>query len=93
MTPDGLPEFFRSLANEKRQEILFTILADKQEHTVGEIAHKLMVAPSTASEHLAILKRSGVVSAVKKEREVYYQLDTARIRVVLASLTSWLDCC
>ena len=93
MKPVTTTDFFRSLANEKRQQIVFEVLSDKEGHTVGEIADRLRVAHSTASEHLAILKRSGVAVAEKREREVYYRLDVAGIRKVLTHLNDWLDCC
>ena len=67
---DALLAFSKALANEKRQQILLGIFTDKQEHTVGEIADRVGIAPSTASEHLAILKRAGVLLAQKRQKEV-----------------------
>lgn len=86
-------EFFRGLANDKRHRIVFEILSDKREHTVGEVATRMSIAASTASEHLSLLKRSGIVTARKKDREVYYALDKSSIRQMLNHLSDWLDCC
>ncbi len=86
-------QFCKSLANEKRQFIVFEILGDKNAHTVGEIAKRAQIAVSTASEHLAILKRAGVVSAQKKDREVFYKLDADQITKVAHYLNTWLNCC
>lgn len=86
-------EFFASLANPKRQEIVFKVLADKRSHTVGEIANRLGVSASTASEHLTVLRRAGVVNSDKWEREVHYSLNRPEIARVLGVLQNWLDCC
>ncbi|MDF1782321.1 MAG: metalloregulator ArsR/SmtB family transcription factor [Alcanivoracaceae bacterium] len=92
-TSDGLLEFSKALANEKRQQILLGIFTDKQEHTVGEIAERVGIAPSTTSEHLAILKRAGVLVAEKRQKEVYYRVNKARVRELLAVIQRWLTCC
>ncbi len=90
---DALLAFSKALANEKRQQILLGIFTDKQEHTVGEIADRVGIAQSTASEHLAILKRAGVLLAEKRQKEVYYQVNKARVRELLAVIQRWLSCC
>ena len=88
-----LLDFARALANEKRQQMLLDIFTDKQAHTVGHIAERIGIAPSTASEHLAILKRAGVLTAEKRAKEVYYQINKARVAELLALIQNWLDCC
>lgn len=88
-----LLDFARALANEKRQQILLGVFTDKQEHTVGDIAERMEIAQSTASEHLSILKRAGILTAEKRAKEVYYQIDKARVRELLAVIQDWLACC
>ncbi|NJN55117.1 MAG: winged helix-turn-helix transcriptional regulator [Anaerolineae bacterium] len=39
-------------------------------HTVGEIAERVGIANSTASEHLTILRNAGVLTSEKRDREV-----------------------
>lgn len=90
---DALLEFSKALANEKRQQILLGIFTDKREHTVGEIAERVGIAPSTTSEHLAILKRAGVLVSEKRQKEVYYRVNKARVRELLAVIQHWLACC
>ncbi len=86
-------EFFKSLANANRQVIVFEVFADKQEHTVGDVAERAGIAVSTASEHLAILKRAGVLASRKADREVFYRIDEQRVAGLLRVITDWLDCC
>ena len=88
-----LLDFFKGLANETRQEILFRVLSDKKPHTVGEVAQSVGIAQSTASEHLAHLKRSGVVLSEKKNREVFYRINKDNISKQISYLSHWLTCC
>ena len=91
-TPDLL-DFFKGLANETRQDILFRVLSDKKPHTVGEISRAVGAAQSTTSTHLAQLKRCGAVLAEKKDREVYYRINKDQIAKHLDQLSHWLTCC
>jgi DNA-binding transcriptional ArsR family regulator len=69
------------------------VFVDKQEHTVGEIAQKVGIANSTASEHLTILKNAGVLVSEKRDREVYYQVNKDVIREYVTLIETWLTCC
>ena len=86
-------QFCKGLANANRQHILFAVFVDKQEHTVGEIAEKVGIANSTASEHLSILKSAGVLSSEKRDREVYYMVNKDKIRDYITLIEAWLTCC
>lgn len=86
-------QFCKGLANANRQHILFAVFVDKQEHTVGEIAEKVGIANSTASEHLTILKNAGVLLSEKRDREVYYRVNKEVIREYVTLIETWLTCC
>ncbi len=90
---DELLDFFRGLANENRQKIIFAIFVDKDEHTVGEIASALGLAPSTTSTHLAQLKRAGILVSEKRNKEVYYKINKERIELFVEYIGNWLTCC
>jgi DNA-binding transcriptional ArsR family regulator len=87
-----LREFLRACASETRQKILF-LFVDGRARTVGQIADELEIVPSTASEHLAILKRGGLMDAERDGKEVYYRPNRARTLVHLKLLTDLLSCC
>ncbi len=87
-----LREFLRACASETRQKILF-LFVDGAERTVGQIADQLEIVPSTASEHLAILKRGGLLDAQREGKEVYYRPNRARILGLLQKLTQLLTAC
>jgi DNA-binding transcriptional ArsR family regulator len=57
----------------------------------GQIAQQLGVAPSTLSPHLAQLERAGLATSWRDERRIFYAVNVAGMRALLAFLTE--DCC
>ncbi|GAA6133822.1 hypothetical protein NBRC116188_06110 [Oceaniserpentilla sp. 4NH20-0058] len=94
MTPndDALLAFFRGLANENRQKILFSVFIDKQPHTVGEVAERIGLAQSTTSMHLTQMKQAGILSSEKINKEVFYRVNKNRIAEYLNLVQNWLSC-
>ncbi|AHM05070.1 transcriptional regulator, ArsR family [Roseibacterium elongatum DSM 19469] len=56
-----------------------------------EIARRLHIVPSTLSGHLAILKRAGILTATRRQREIHYKADLACMNALMEFLLS--DCC
>src|SRR5438105_1864601 len=92
LTPQ-LQEFLHGLASETRQHILFYVFADGQEHTVGQVAQQTKLGQSTASEHLAVLKRAGILTSRREGKEVYYRPHREAVLASLAQLTELLTHC
>lgn len=91
--PPDLQDFLKALASETRQAILL-LFVDGQERTVGQIADQVKLGQSTASEHLAILKRAGLLTARRQQKEVYYAPDGNRIRDLATQFNALLlRCC
>lgn len=89
-----LQDFFYGLASENRQKIFFQVFLDGQEHTVSQVAQQTGLGQSTVSEHLAILKRSGILLSRRFGKEVYYRPDRDHLLEVLSNLTIFLtQCC
>ncbi|GHO94889.1 hypothetical protein KSF_049370 [Reticulibacter mediterranei] len=88
-----LQEFLHGLASETRQRILFHVFLDGQEHTVSQVAEQTGLGASTASEHLTILKRSGLLTSRREGKEVYYRPDKDRSLTQLAHLTQLITRC
>jgi DNA-binding transcriptional ArsR family regulator len=86
-------DFLKALGNEKRQEILLRIFADDKQHNISEVAERAHIAQSTASEHLSLLKRAGILVSQKVEKEVFYKLDRASIVRSLDEMKAILSCC
>ncbi|MBV8491035.1 MAG: helix-turn-helix transcriptional regulator [Candidatus Eremiobacteraeota bacterium] len=93
-------EALKALANERRLRIL-DWLKDPRAHFPpqvdgdlvkdgvcgGFIAEKLRVSQPTASEHLKILVRAGLLRAKRIKQWTFYKRDEARIRDVKRAIT------
>jgi ArsR family transcriptional regulator len=93
MLDEEIHLFLKALASEKRQEMMFLFL-EKGEITVNEVAERIGIGQSTASEQLAILKRAGILLSRKKGKEVYYFPNKSKVMKLLQRFTSIIsDCC
>ncbi len=71
----------RSLNHKLRLQII-KLLQDKGEMTVTEIYSKLKLEQSVASQHLAILRRAGIVDTRRDGKFIFYTLYPARIEEI-----------
>jgi len=65
--------FFKALGHPTRLWIVKQ-LGDNKEHCVCEFVDAVGVDFSTISQHLSVLKQSGIVLADKRGKSVYYRL-------------------
>jgi DNA-binding transcriptional ArsR family regulator len=91
--PSDYSVFFKALGNEKRQQIILNVFADNGEHNINEVAKKMNIAQSTASEHLALLKRAGILTSRKVEKEVFHKLNKKGLIVIIDNIRAILTCC
>ncbi|MES2645719.1 MAG: metalloregulator ArsR/SmtB family transcription factor [Bacteroidota bacterium] len=68
----------RALNHKLRLQII-RLLHDKDELTVTEIYVKLRLEQSVASQHLAILRRAGIVKTRRDGKFIYYSISPSRI--------------
>jgi len=68
----------RALNHKLRQQIL-KLIDDHQKMTVTEIYVKLRLEQSVASQHLAILRRAGIVVTVREGKFIFYMVDYIRL--------------
>ncbi|MEU6754842.1 metalloregulator ArsR/SmtB family transcription factor [Streptomyces sp. NPDC046685] len=86
-------DFLKALASEARQKVMQQFTGGI-ELTVGEIAERCGLKPSTASEHLSLLRRGGLVLSRKEGKQVYYRADGATMANRLDALKDHLaQCC
>jgi len=71
----------RALNHKLRQQIL-KLIDEQQKMTVTEIYVKLRLEQSVASQHLAILRRAGIVVTVREGKFIFYMGDYHRIEQV-----------
>ena len=68
----------RALNHKLRQQILNLVEAEKK-ITVTEIYVKMRLEQSVASQHLAIMRRAGVVTTQREGKFIYYLVNYKRI--------------
>ncbi|MBS1762113.1 MAG: winged helix-turn-helix transcriptional regulator [Bacteroidetes bacterium] len=68
----------RALNHKLRQQILALIEAEKK-ITVTEIYVKMRLEQSVASQHLAIMRRAGIVTTQREGKFIYYLVNYKRI--------------
>ncbi len=65
--------------NHKLRQRIIELLEENERMTVTEIYIKLRLEQSVASQHLAILRRAGVVNTERQGKYIYYSLNNERL--------------
>jgi DNA-binding transcriptional ArsR family regulator len=81
---DEASELLKSLANRHRLLILCQLVDG--ERPVGELAARLGVRDSTVSQHLALLRKDGLVRTRREGQTIHYALVDGPARRVLETL-------
>lgn len=68
----------RAVNHKLRQEIIRLIESEKR-MTVTDIYVRLRLEQSVASQHLALLRRAGVVLTEREGKFIYYSIDKQRV--------------
>lgn len=76
----------KAMANEKRLQIL--CILHKNELSVGQLCEQLPLSQSALSQHLAWLRRDGLVITRKESQTVYYSLQSDEVKVLIEQLHS-----
>ena len=85
-------EAFAALAQDTRLRVFRLLLQHGPgELPAGEIARRIGTPANTMSTHLAILTRAGLIQARRESRQVFYGVELAGIRALVAFLVE--DCC
>ncbi len=75
-------EFFKTLAHPARIRVM-ELLAER-EHAVAELLPEVGIEPANLSQHLALLRRAGLVVARKEGSTVHYSLTSGEVAELLA---------
>jgi len=81
---DQASELLKSLANRHRLLILCQLV--DAERSVGELATFLNARDSVVSQHLALLRKDGLVQSRREAQTIYYSLASGPARRVLETL-------
>jgi DNA-binding transcriptional ArsR family regulator len=71
----------RSLNHKLRQQVIKTIHENKR-LTVTQLYVKLRLEQSVASQHLAILRKAGIVATERDGKFIYYTINFPRIESI-----------
>jgi DNA-binding transcriptional ArsR family regulator len=77
-------ELLKALANRHRLLILCQLI--EEERSVGDLAQFLGIRDSTVSQHLALLRRDGLVAARREGQTIWYSISSAPARALLETL-------
>lgn len=92
MKQDQAIECFGAMAQETRISILRLLVRNSPDGLrVSEIAKRLDIVPSTLSGHLNVLKRSGLVTSKRNQREIIYTVDLETVSDLMLFVVA--ECC
>ncbi|MGJ5131883.1 ArsR/SmtB family transcription factor [Bradyrhizobium oligotrophicum] len=81
---DQASDLLKALSNRHRLLIICQLVDD--ERSVGELAELLGLRDSTVSQHLALLRKDGLVTARREGQTIYYSITSDPAREVLKTL-------
>jgi ArsR family transcriptional regulator, virulence genes transcriptional regulator len=80
----------RALNHKLRQQII-RILDENKKLTVTELYVQLRLEQSVASQHLAILRRAGIVKTEREGKFIYYTINNSRISDIMKCVDALID--
>ncbi len=87
MEPDELDELLRALAHTDRRQ--FLAACRDRAVAAGELAQLTKLSLATVSEHLKVLRKTGLLILEKDGRFWRYRTDDARLDAVMQALDEW----
>lgn len=81
---DVVVALLKALSNEKRLQILCALY--KAEKSVGELEKLIGISQSSLSQHLARLRRDGLVQTRRNAQSIHYSLSDGATEAVLKTL-------
>ena len=81
---DQASDLLKALSNRHRLLIICQLIDG--ERSVGELAQFLNLRDSTVSQHLALLRKDGLVAARRDAQTIYYSIASEPARKVLITL-------
>jgi len=81
---DEASALLKALANRHRLIIVCQLI--EKERSVGELAALLKIRDSTVSQHLALLRKDGLVTARRDGQTIWYSIGSAPARELVRTL-------
>lgn len=83
---DRAVNLLKAIANNRRLQILCALY--EGEKSVGELEQIIQLSQSALSQHLARLRKDGLVRTRRKAQTIYYSMDHSDVRAVLECLVN-----
>ncbi|MGD0023903.1 MAG: metalloregulator ArsR/SmtB family transcription factor [Xanthobacteraceae bacterium] len=81
---DEASALLKALANRHRLIIICQLIG--KERSVGELAALLKIRDSTVSQHLALLRKDGLVTARRDGQTIWYSIGSPQARELVRTL-------
>lgn len=81
----------KALANEKR--LMIVCILSKGEKNVGDLEQFIGLSQSALSQHLARLRRDGIVDTRREAQTIYYSIKDDAVPKLLSCLASIYGAC
>ncbi|MBI2715909.1 MAG: helix-turn-helix transcriptional regulator [Rhizobiales bacterium] len=81
---DQASTLLKALANRRRLIVICQLI--EKERSVGELAALLKLRSSTVSQHLALLRKDGLVTARRDGQTIWYSIGSAPARELVHTL-------
>ena len=81
---DEASALLKALSN--RHRLIIVCQLTEQERSVGELAELLKLRDSTVSQHLALLRRDGLVTARRDGQTIWYSIGSPQARELVRTL-------
>lgn len=81
---DQASELMKALSNQHRLLILCRLIDG--EKSVGQLADFLCIRDSTVSQHLALLRRDGIIAGRRDGQTIWYRIEAEIVRDVIGVL-------
>ncbi len=81
---DQASGMLKALANRHRLIVICQLI--EKERSVGELAALLKIRQSTVSQHLALLRKDGLVNARRDGQTVWYSISSSPARELVSTL-------
>ena len=82
-------KILRAMGNRHRLHILYVLW--KKEHSVSELEQNIPLSQSALSQHLAVLRRAGLVKTRRQAQTIYYSIKNPVVLNVLGLLDKYYN--
>jgi DNA-binding transcriptional ArsR family regulator len=77
-------DLLKAMANKHR--LLILCMLGNRELSVSELNIELNIPQSTLSQHLAVLRKDGLVQTRREAQTIYYSLKSEQVKTMIATL-------